>query len=84
MRILLTNDDGIHARGLQALRRIAETLSDEVWIVAPETDQSGQARSLTLSQPLRVREVDVRTFACERHADGLRHHGSAQHRRRPG
>ena len=63
MRILLTNDDGIHARGLRALRTIAETLSDDVWTVAPETDQSGQARSLTLSQPLRVREVAERTFA---------------------
>lgn len=63
MRILLTNDDGIHARGLQALRTIAETLSDDVWTVAPETDQSGQARSLTLSQPLRVREVAERTYA---------------------
>ena len=63
MRILLTNDDGIHARGLKALRTIAETLADEVWTVAPETDQSGQARSLTLSQPLRVREVEERVFA---------------------
>ena len=63
MRILLTNDDGIHARGLVALRRIAETLSDDVWTVAPETDQSGQARSLTLSNPLRVREVGERSFA---------------------
>ena len=63
MRILLTNDDGINARGLQALRNIALELSDDVWTVAPETDQSGQARSLTLSQPLRVREIDAKTFA---------------------
>lgn len=63
MRILLTNDDGIHARGLQALHKIAETLSDDVWTVAPETDQSGQARSLTLSSPLRVREVGERSYA---------------------
>ena len=37
MRILLTNDDGIHAPGLGALERIARSLSDDVWIVAPET-----------------------------------------------
>ena len=41
MRILLTNDDGIHAPGIASLERIARSLSDDVWIVAPETDQSG-------------------------------------------
>ena len=63
MRILLTNDDGINARGLQALQTIAAAISNDVWTVAPETDQSGQARSLTLSHPLRVREVGERSFA---------------------
>ena len=57
MRILLTNDDGIHARGLAILEELARTLSDDVWIVAPETDQSGLAHSLTLSHPLRARKV---------------------------
>ena len=41
MRILLTNDDGIHAEALACLERIARTMSDDVWVVAPETDQSG-------------------------------------------
>ena len=41
MRILLTNDDGIHADGLAALERIAEQLSDDVWVCAPEYEQSG-------------------------------------------
>ena len=54
MRILLTNDDGIHAEGLAVLERIARTLSDDVWIVAPETDQSGLSHSLTLFHPLRL------------------------------
>lgn len=63
MRILLTNDDGIHAEGLAVLERIARTLSDDVWIVAPETDQSGLAHSLTLSEPLRLRKVSERHFA---------------------
>jgi 5'-nucleotidase len=65
MRILVTNDDGIHAEGLEVLERIARTLSDDVWISAPETEQSGVARSLTLSDPLRVRRVDERRFAVE-------------------
>lgn len=63
MRILLTNDDGIHAEGLAVLERIARTLSDDVWIVAPETDQSGLAHSLTLSEPLRLRKVAEKHYA---------------------
>ncbi|QLF70298.1 5'/3'-nucleotidase SurE [Peteryoungia desertarenae] len=63
MRILLTNDDGIHAEGLAVLERIARQLSDDVWIVAPETDQSGLAHSLTLSEPLRLRQIDEKRFA---------------------
>jgi 5'-nucleotidase len=63
MRILLTNDDGVHARGLEVLERIARTLSDDVWIVAPAEEQSGKGRSLTLSQPVRLRELGPRRFA---------------------
>ncbi len=63
MRILLTNDDGIHAEGLVVLERIARTLSDDVWVVAPETDQSGYAHSLSISEPLRLRKVADKKFA---------------------
>lgn len=65
MRILITNDDGIHSPGLDALERIARTLSDDVWVVAPETDQSGVAHSLTLGDPLRLRSLDDRHFAVK-------------------
>ena len=63
MRILLTNDDGIFAEGLAVLERIARSLTDDVWVVAPETDQSGFAHSLSLSEPLRMRRIDDRHFA---------------------
>jgi 5'-nucleotidase len=63
MRILLTNDDGIHAEGLTVLEAIARELSDDVWIVAPETDQSGFAHSLSLSDPLRMRKVSDKHYA---------------------
>ncbi len=63
MRILVTNDDGIHAEGLNVCEKIARTLSDDVWIVAPEYDQSGVAHSLTLNDPLRLRQVEERRFA---------------------
>ena len=63
MRILVTNDDGIHAEGLDVCEKIARELSDDVWVIAPEYDQSGVAHSLTLNDPLRLREVGERRFA---------------------
>ena len=63
MRILVTNDDGIHAPGLAVAERIARALCDDVWVVAPETEQSGASHSLTLALPLRLRKVDAKRFA---------------------
>src|SRR5664279_1074628 len=63
MRILITNDDGIHAPGLAVLERIARTLSDDIFVVAPEYDQSGVAHSLSLNDPLRLRKISGRHFA---------------------
>jgi 5'-nucleotidase len=63
VRILLTNDDGIHADGLEALERIAAELSDDVWVVAPEYERSGASRALTLDEPIRVRKVGERKFS---------------------
>ncbi|WP_127077518.1 5'/3'-nucleotidase SurE [Rhodomicrobium lacus] len=65
MRILITNDDGIEAPGLDVLQKIANDLSDDVWVVAPETDQSGAAHSLTLHEPLRLRKLSDRIFAVK-------------------
>ncbi len=65
MRILCTNDDGIHAPGLGVLERIAQELSDDVWVVAPETDQSGVSHSLSLNDPLRLRAIEERRFAVK-------------------
>ncbi len=63
MRILCTNDDGVHARGLESLVAIARALSDDVYVVAPHEEQSGAARALTLANPIRVREYDPRRFS---------------------
>lgn len=62
-RILVTNDDGIHAPGLETAEKIARELSDDVWIVAPEFEQSGAGHSLSLTEPLRLRRLDERRFA---------------------
>lgn len=63
MRILLTNDDGINALGLKVLEAIARTLSDEIWVVAPELEQSGMSRAVTLTQPVRVRAHEDRVWS---------------------
>ncbi len=65
MRILVTNDDGITAPGIDVLQTIAHALSDDVWVVAPETDQSGVSRSITLHEPLRLREVSRQVYAVK-------------------
>ena len=63
MRILLTNDDGIEAPGLVALEAIAAQLSDDVWVVAPAEEQSGTGHSLTLTAPIRLRQLGPKRFA---------------------
>ena len=65
IRILLSNDDGINAPGLVALETIARAISDDVWIVAPETEESGASRKLTLTMPLRVRELAPKKYAVQ-------------------
>ena len=63
MRILLTNDDGIHAPGLKVLEEIARRFSDDIWICAPSEEQSGAGHSLTLNRPVRLHQHGERRFA---------------------
>ncbi|MCR9256080.1 MAG: 5'/3'-nucleotidase SurE [Alphaproteobacteria bacterium] len=65
-RLLLSNDDGIHAPGLAVLERVAASLSDDVWTIAPEVNHSGAGHSLTLKRPLHVRRITERRI----HVDG--------------
>jgi 5'-nucleotidase len=62
-RLLLTNDDGFDAPGLAALTDIAKAFADEIWIVAPEHDQSGTGQSLSLHHPLRCWQRGQRRWA---------------------
>lgn len=64
-RILVTNDDGIHAPGLKVLEKIAKSLSKDVIVVAPEVEHSGAGHSLTIRRPLRVRRLSKRRFAVD-------------------
>lgn len=63
MRILISNDDGIEAPGIRLLETIARSFTDDVWVVAPSTEQSGKGRSLTLTAPIRMRTIDDRHHA---------------------
>lgn len=63
MKILLTNDDGINAPGLRVLETIAKTISDDITIVAPLVEQSGQSRAVTLTDPVRVRELEPKVWS---------------------
>jgi 5'-nucleotidase len=56
-RILVANDDGIDAPGIKLLEKIARELSPEVWVVAPEQEQSGAGHSLTTRRPIHLTEV---------------------------
>lgn len=70
MRILITNDDGARADGIKLLEDVARSLSDDVWIVAPEFDQSGVSHAISLHEPIRVhREEDKRYFVRGTPAD---------------
>ena len=64
-RILISNDDGIHAPGIKVLERIAKKLSKDVWVVAPETEQSAAGHSLTIRRPLRVRKYGAKRFSVD-------------------
>lgn len=62
--LLCTNDDGIHAAGLAVLAEVAEALG-EVWVVAPDRQQSASSHALTLHRPLRVTEVGERWLTVD-------------------
>lgn len=64
MKILVTNDDGINARGLEILESIANEMGDTV-VVAPETEQSGVSHAITLLRALRVRQINEKRFAID-------------------
>ncbi len=65
LRILISNDDGVHAPGLEVLEKVARSLSDDIWVVAPASEQSGAAHSLSLNKPLRAKQLSEKKFSVE-------------------
>ena len=64
-RLLITNDDGIHAPGFAVLEKLARSLSDDVWVCAPESEQSGASHSLTINRPVRLRKIEERRYTVD-------------------
>jgi len=62
-RVLISNDDGVNAPGIKALERAMKRIAGEVWVVAPETEQSAAGHSLTLRSPLRIHKKSKHKFA---------------------
>lgn len=62
-RVLISNDDGINAPGLKIIERVMAKLVGEVWVVAPDAEQSAASHSLTLRQPLRINKHSTRRFS---------------------
>ncbi|MDR0677881.1 MAG: 5'/3'-nucleotidase SurE [Holosporaceae bacterium] len=65
LRILIINDDSINSYGIKALERIANTITPDVWVVAPEVGQSGKSFSVTFDSVLRIHEVSPRKFSVQ-------------------
>jgi len=64
-RVLLVNDDGIHAPGIQLLEKIVRRYTDEVFVVAPDEERSGASHSISMNIPVRIREIDDRHYAVK-------------------
>ncbi|RBP17627.1 5'-nucleotidase /3'-nucleotidase /exopolyphosphatase [Roseiarcus fermentans] len=64
-RILIVNDDGIESAGIKLLEALAREISDDVWVVAPDEEKSGFSHSISLTAPIRVRQIDSRHYAVK-------------------
>jgi 5'-nucleotidase len=64
-RILISNDDGIESPGIKLLEKIARQITSDVWVVAPDQEQSGASHSLTTRRPLRARELGGQRFSVD-------------------
>jgi 5'-nucleotidase len=64
-RILISNDDGIESPGIKLLEKIARDITSDVWVVAPEQEQSGASHSLTTRRPLRLKELGPHRFSVD-------------------
>jgi 5'-nucleotidase len=65
VKILLTNDDGISARGIRILGQALQERGHDMVVVAPDREQSATSHAITLDRPLRIREIEERWFCVD-------------------
>jgi 5'-nucleotidase len=64
-RVLIVNDDGIHAEGITLLEKVVRQFTDNVWVVAPDEEKSGASHSISMHIPVRIRKIDDRHYAVK-------------------
>ena len=64
-RILICNDDGFGSAGIKVLERIARDITPDVWVVAPEVEQSGKGMGITFNRPFRISEIAPRKYSVQ-------------------
>lgn len=64
-RVLIVNDDGMHAPGITLLEKVIREHCDDVWVVAPDEEKSGASHSISMHTPIRKRDLDPRHFAIK-------------------
>ncbi|WP_343564839.1 5'/3'-nucleotidase SurE [Kiloniella sp. b19] len=65
LRILISNDDGIHSGGIALLEELARQITDDVWVVAPDVEQSAASHALTLRKPLRFKSHGNQRYSVD-------------------
>ena len=63
LKILITNDDGINAKGIKLLLSVAKKISSDITIIAPEREQSGRSQAMSLSDIIRLRKLDENIYS---------------------
>jgi 5'-nucleotidase len=64
-RVLIVNDDGIYAPGIQLLEKVLREHCDDVWVIAPDEEKSGASHSISMHVPVRLRQLDDRHIAIK-------------------
>lgn len=64
-RVLIVNDDGIHAPGIGLLERLVSQHTDNYWVIAPDEERSGASNSVSMHNPVRIRRIDERHISVK-------------------
>lgn len=63
MRVLISNDDGVYAPGIAVLEKITASITSDIWVIAPENNQSAVAHSLSIKSPIKIHQISERKYS---------------------